>query len=577
MIRLAGALFLVVASGACKGRADPEPAPAPPAAPAPAPERAETTEELAERMRHCPVTLPGATTELADVDGGVRFELRATTPDAIAELRARAHRLADFTAGRSKTGHGGGRGGGFLRNCPIVVKDTRVAAEDVEGGVRITVRPTDAPALAALRTESRERLARAPVERARVVREETSPAGETRLFSGGAGDLDGDGALELIAGGFSAGAKGRRSTILAYHQRGDTWVPLAEAGWDDGAGSTIRNVEIADVDGDGRPEVVVLGRVGATQEEARARVAVLGLEGGKLVVRAERTWQAGRYTHGYGLAIGDLDRDGAPELVTGGFQFDGQTETGFVRVWAFRGGALLPRGEATLDGQGSPSMRINDLAIGDVDGDRRAELVVAGRRGPLKSADSKFLDRRREVGDLSILAFANGRLAPRARHAWAKGTSMRLRSVVVADLDGDRTGEIVAGGQYDADGKQSLALFGLEAGKLVVRHDASSTADGVTGEIKDLAAARRGRDVRILATGAVGDKPGRHGDVAAWRLDAGRLVRDASVVSRNADETRARAVVVVPTASGTTVLTIGHARNKDAMIGQVLEWKLAGS
>lgn len=50
---------------------------------------------------------------------------------------------------------------------------------------------------------------------------------------------------------------------------------------------------------------------------------------------------------------------------------------------------------------------------------------------------------------------------------------------------------------------------------------------------------------------------------------------DASVVSRNGEETRARAIVVVPGTTGSVVLTIGHAKNHTAMIGQVLQWHLA--
>jgi hypothetical protein len=46
------------------------------------------------------------------------------------------------------------------------------------------------------------------------------------------------------------------------------------------------------------------------------------------------------------------------------------------------------------------------------------------------------------------------------------------------------------------------------------------------------------------------------------------------VVSRNGDETRARAIVLVPGKTGPTVLTIGHAKNRTAMIGQVLQWPL---
>ncbi|HWO24506.1 MAG TPA: FG-GAP-like repeat-containing protein [Kofleriaceae bacterium] len=415
----------------------------------------------------------------------------------------------------------------------------------------------------------------APTTQAEVVREELSPAGETRLFSAGVADLDRDGALELVAGGFSAVSGGRRSTVLVYRQRGAEWTPLAEGGWDGGPGSTIRNVQVADVDGDGRQDVVALGRIGATPWEAKARVAVLALSGQTLEVRAQEEWLTGTYTHGFGLAVGDLDGDGRAEIVTGGFQGDAAREVGFVRVWSLAGGKLALRAEHVLDGQGATGMRVNDLAIGDVDGDGRPEIVAAGRRGPRKQKDVKLrLDQRRETGDVSVLAYADGKLAVRARHAWAKGTSLRLRALALADTDGDGAREIVVGGQYDADGKPCLGLFALAHGKLVQRDDASATTAGMAGmagEVKDLLAVGTGAALRVLVTGAAGTKEESLGDLAAWRIERGRLVRDADLMSRNGDTTRARAVVVVPDG---TVLTIGHAKDRATMMGQVLRWKL---
>jgi FG-GAP-like repeat len=415
-----------------------------------------------------------------------------------------------------------------------------------------------------------------PRARAAVTRAETSDPGETRLYSGAVVDLDGDGAPELIAGGFSAQAGGRRSTIRVYRQRGDAWLPLTEGGWDGGAGSTVRNVAIADVDGDGQLDVLALGRLGASSQDAQARLAMFGLEGDQLVKRAEVEWRDGQYTHGYGLAIGDLDGDGAPDIVTGGFQSDGTHETGFVRVWSVRAGELVARATALLDGQGSPSMRVNDLAVGDVDGDGRPEIVAVGRHGPrLTEASKEAADQRREIGDLSVLAFTRGALAIRSRHSWSSGTSLRLRAVVVGDLDADRRAEIVAGGQYDADGKPALAVFGVVGGKLVLRSDASSTVTGVTGEVKDLILAGLGQDARVIAIGVSGDKPGRYGDVTAWRFAHGELVSDTSLVSHSGEATSARAVLVVPGPAGPTVFTIGHAKTRTTMVGQVLRWRRA--
>jgi hypothetical protein len=103
---------------------------------------------------------------------------------------------------------------------------------------------------------------------------------------------------------------------------------------------------------------------------------------------------------------------------------------------------------------------------------------------------------------------------------------------------------------------------------------ASTAEPEATGEIKDLVVVGRGAEARIVATGVAGARPERQGNLDAWHLVGDALVRDAAMVSHNADETRARAVVVVPGVDGSTVLTIGHARNRTAIVGQVLRWPI---
>lgn len=425
---------------------------------------------------------------------------------------------------------------------------------------------------------------------AEVVREEKSPHGEVRLYSGAVADLDGDGALELVAGGFAADEEGRRSTIRVYRQgKSGGWVPWLENGWDGGKGSTARNLEIGDLDGDGVLEVVVLGRVGDRPKDARARMAIFQLSDGELKKQREVEWNEVVYTHGYGLALGDLDGDGLPEIATGGFLFDGKREQGFVRVWTMRKGQLALRTELKLGSADTPSMRVNDLAIGDVDGEAGAELVVAGRTGGLKlDGVRKTLAERREHGELLVLRLNGGdgaSTAPRAQtvkgaesletlgaYSWVRGTSLRLRSVVLAQLDDAAGAEIVAGGQYDADGKAALGWFRFHDGKLALAGDASS--EKLTGEIKDLVAVGRGAEARILATGPLGDRPKQQGNVGAWHMVKGELVSDAAMISQHGDDTKSRAVVVVPGEGGSTLLTIGHARTQAVTVGQVLRWPI---
>src|SRR5690606_28986073 len=113
-------------------------------------------DEMDERMRHCPLALDGATSTLEDIDGGVRFTIKAPEA-AIAEARRRAHHIVDFAAGKTRAGHGefDGQGGGHMKNCPVVTDDVSITATDITGGAQLDVKALGD--VARLRAETRAR------------------------------------------------------------------------------------------------------------------------------------------------------------------------------------------------------------------------------------------------------------------------------------------------------------------------------------------------------------------------------------------------------------------------------------
>jgi hypothetical protein len=119
-------------------------------------------DEMDEKMRHCPLALDGAATTLEDIDGGVRFTVHV--PDrSVAEARRRARHLVDFAAKRTHDGHGefDGKGGGHMKNCPVVTDQVTITVADVVGGAQLDV-TTATDHVVALRSEARARAQKFP-------------------------------------------------------------------------------------------------------------------------------------------------------------------------------------------------------------------------------------------------------------------------------------------------------------------------------------------------------------------------------------------------------------------------------
>lgn len=110
-------------------------------------------------MQHCPTAVKGAKTEIQDGKDAVEITVTASDAKATEEIRKRATHLTQSAKSdpTSVVHNGEGHGGGGLGMCEVVLKDTTVTAEDVEGGSKITVKPTKPVDLEWLKKETRQR------------------------------------------------------------------------------------------------------------------------------------------------------------------------------------------------------------------------------------------------------------------------------------------------------------------------------------------------------------------------------------------------------------------------------------
>lgn len=215
-------------------------------------------------------------------------------------------------------------------------------------------------------------------------------------YSVAIGDLNGDGRPDLATGDLG----GARVTVIQRNAAGTGWDPPQNAG---ATGGNPRSVVIGDLNGDNRADL-------ATADQSSDRVTVI------LRNATNTGWQTPENAGATGpspgfLAIGDLNDDGRADLATAD---DGGNGVTVLQRNATGTGWDPPQNA------GATGSRPFSVAIGDLDGDGRPDLVTAD-----SSSNQATVIQRNAAG--------TGWEAPRS----AGATGSRPSSAAIGDLDGD--------------------------------------------------------------------------------------------------------------------------------------------
>lgn len=337
----------------------------------------------------------------------------------------------------------------------------------------------------------------------------------------GAGDLDQDGEDDVVigfpevnGGGVSSGA------VLVYPGVaggfGDT---PALALFGDGRDALLGSaVAVADLDGDGALDLVAGEPGGGVVGPQQGRIRIWsGLADGWFGSEDEvRSGEAPGDRAGTTVAACDFDNDGWLDLAVGA---PGHEERGNGTVVEDTGAVFVYRGAATGlaaaptvvrygvrvdDALGAfaamPDTRlgIRGMAAGDLDGDGRCDLVVASDRGLYGSPDPYGF-----VAVYDGLDAADGLLTAQPTRIVANLTDRdaRLGSAIAAgDLDDDGASDLVIGApQWDGAAPDSGAVYVFLAASLDSRaaHDPYTPDDADWAEVGDAAGNRFGTSVAL--------------------------------------------------------------------------------
>jgi hypothetical protein len=191
----------------------------------------------------------------------------------------------------------------------------------------------------------------------------THPANLPRLRHAAAGDFDGDGHIDVAAL--------HESTAEAVVTlRGDGTGNLAL--W--GESAPVHDphaIAVADFDADGVSDVLTSGQEADERWTVRLQRGVRGTGLGTSVIVAENVGSTSRYERS--LAVGDVDGDGKLDFVV--------PDASERNLLLFRGagnGSFTPPRAIPIEGPENADIDASRIAIADVTGDSRADLVVDG-------------------------------------------------------------------------------------------------------------------------------------------------------------------------------------------------------
>ena len=237
-------------------------------------------------------------------------------------------------------------------------------------------------------------------------------------------DVNGDGKVDLIAAGGCAGG-GCANVLLG---NGDGSFNTTVATYSSGGLSAL-SVAVADVNGDGHPDVVVANQC-ADDTCTSSNVGVLLNNGSGIFAAAAPYDSGGLFSDS--VAIGDVNRDGKPDIIVANSSASITVDDGNVGVLLGNGDGTFKTAVAYLSG----AFGAASVAVADVNGDGILDLVVANCSGTASSCVGAV------PGDVGVLL--------------GKGDGTFQTAVTYAP--GGKTPFAVAVGDVNGDGKPDILV-----------------------------------------------------------------------------------------------------------------------
>jgi len=267
-------------------------------------------------------------------------------------------------------------------------------------------------------------------------------------------DLDNHGIPEILTVSRVLSGTAYSAQLCVWQWNGNRLALLKSIDWGSADGASANSVYAYDLNDDGEVEVVTGGYDnGLTNSSGQLRV--WHWTGEELIMEANLEWRMVEGVYGAtisgdpmgntlveNLKVDDVDGDGTAEIVTGGFAYDGANVTAQLRIWNYAGSTLVL--EKSHEWVTEDITEIKAIALADVDGDNQVDIVTSGVTAVYGGFSD--VDVPPEAAQLRVWSWNGKELALKHGEDWQVGEGVVAWNVATGDVDEDGTVEIVTVG-----------------------------------------------------------------------------------------------------------------------------------